>query len=137
MKEVIKHYTKEDVTVIWQPAMCIHSKICFHGLPQVFNPENRPWVQLDETSTDKIIAQVKECPSGALSIKGDEINVNQSATHMSVTKSGPLLVKGDLTIELADGEKVEKTGMTALCRCGASENKPYCDGSHQKIEFDT
>ena len=56
---------------------------------------------------------------------------------MSVTKGGPLLIKGNLIVELADGEKVEKSGMTALCRCGASANKPYCDGSHQTIEFDS
>ena len=58
-------------------------------------------------------------------------------THVNVTKGGPLLVEGSLSITLPNGEQVEKEGMTALCRCGASANKPYCDGSHNNIEFDS
>ena len=137
MKSVIKRYTTDDTTIVWQSAMCTHSKKCFAGLPEVFNPKNRPWVQLDESTVEKIVAQVKQCPSGALSIEGAVQDTTESSTKMTVTKGGPLLVKGALTIELADGETVEKTGMTALCRCGASANKPYCDGSHQNIEFDS
>ncbi len=144
MKEVIKRYSKDNLTVVWQPAKCTHSKKCFAGLPEVFNPENRPWVQLDHKTEEVIIAQVKQCPSGALSIDGavnnDETSVAQSdntSTKVTVTKGGPLLVQGALTIELANGETLEKVGMTALCRCGASANKPYCDGSHQNIKFDS
>lgn len=140
MKEVIKRYTKDDLTVVWQPAKCSHSKKCFIGLSEVFNPNQRPWVQLDKSTAEEIIAQIKECPSGALSIEGAESvaeEVKADTTKVTVTKGGPLLVEGELSIELANGEIVEKQGMTALCRCGASANKPYCDGSHQKIEFDT
>jgi uncharacterized Fe-S cluster protein YjdI len=67
MKDVIKKYTNGEVTVIWQPSKCIHSTICFNGLPQVFDPNKRPWVNIQGSMTDKIVAQVKECPSGALS----------------------------------------------------------------------
>ena len=141
MKEIIKRYIKDKLTVVWQPAKCSHSKKCFVGLPEVFNPENRPWVQLDHKTDEEIIAQVKQCPSGALSIEGvdeeDKQKTPNDLTKVNVTKGGPLLVKGALTIELANGETVEKTGVTALCRCGASANKPYCDGSHQNIEFDS
>ena len=140
MKEIIKRYSKGNITVVWQPAKCIHSKICFHGLPAVFNPENRPWVQLDTSTNEDIIAQVKKCPSGALSIdtkiEGETEMKNDKMTKINVTKSGPLLVEGNLLITLPSGELVEKQGMTALCRCGTSANKPYCDGSHNKIEFD-
>lgn len=141
MKEVIKRYNKDDLTVVWQNAKCIHSKKCFSGLSEVFNPDNRPWIQLDNAAAEAIISQVKKCPSGALSIEGDKMkedtkDTSINSTKVTVTKGGPLLVKGDLTIELASGETVEKTGVTALCRCGASANKPYCDGSHQNIEFD-
>ena len=144
MKEVIKRYSTNNITVAWQPVKCSHSKICFHGLPKVFNPENRPWVSLVESTDEDIIAQVKKCPSGALSIVQDEDKVMEETavetgdtTKVKVVKGGPLLVEGSLTITLPDGEEVEKEGMTALCRCGASANKPFCDGSHSKIEFDT
>lgn len=65
--DVIKRYTNGEVTVIWQPSLCVHSAICFRGLPAVFDPRRRPWVVLDGHTSDAIITQVEECPSGALS----------------------------------------------------------------------
>ncbi len=61
-----KKYTNEDITVVWQPDKCIHSTICFNGLPAVFNPTKRPWVKIENSTTEKTIEQVKQCPSGAL-----------------------------------------------------------------------
>ena len=66
MSEIIKKYTNGEVTVTWQPSKCIHSTICFQGLPQVFDPRKRPWVNIEGADTETIINQVKECPSGAL-----------------------------------------------------------------------
>ncbi|WP_199136729.1 (4Fe-4S)-binding protein [Pedobacter sp. ASV12] len=67
MRDITKKYTNGAVTIIWQPAKCIHSGICFRGLPQVFNPTIRPWIEPLGATTEEIIAQVKNCPSGALS----------------------------------------------------------------------
>ena len=67
--DVIKRYTNGEVTVIWQPSLCVHSAICFRGLPAVFDPRRRPWVVLDGHTSDAIITQVEECPSGALSFE--------------------------------------------------------------------
>jgi len=67
MKEIVKKYSNGEVTVIWQPGMCIHSAICFKGLGEVFDPRRRPWITLEQSTTDKIIEQIKKCPSGALS----------------------------------------------------------------------
>lgn len=58
-----------------------------------------------------------------------------SATQIIVAQNGPLKIKGNLEIQLASGEVVSKEGTTAFCRCGASQIKPFCDGSHRKIEF--
>ncbi len=66
-KDVIKRYTNGEVTVIWQPSLCVHSAICFRAMPAVFDPRRRPWVVLDGQTTEAIITQVEECPSGALS----------------------------------------------------------------------
>ncbi len=62
-----KKYTNGEVTVVWKPSICQHTGICFMGLPQVFDPARRPWIAIDGASTGEIIAQVKACPSGALS----------------------------------------------------------------------
>ncbi len=64
---MIKRYTRDGVTVIWQPALCVHSGICARGLPLVFDPRRRPWIQLEHSDPDTVIAQVERCPSGALS----------------------------------------------------------------------
>ncbi|ATL48138.1 (4Fe-4S)-binding protein [Chitinophaga caeni] len=60
-------YTNGEVTIVWQPKICQHTGICARGLPQVFQPRERPWIKIDAASTDALIEQVKKCPSGALS----------------------------------------------------------------------
>jgi uncharacterized Fe-S cluster protein YjdI len=65
-REVLK-YTNGKVTVVWQPTVCIHSTFCWKGLKEVFNPQERPWIKMDGASTERIVEQVKICPSGALS----------------------------------------------------------------------
>ncbi|TYA84098.1 (4Fe-4S)-binding protein [Seonamhaeicola marinus] len=62
-----KEYSNGEVTVVWKPEICTHSAICAKGLPEVFQPRERPWVKVDAASTEVIVNQVKKCPSGALS----------------------------------------------------------------------
>ena len=73
MKEITKTYLIDDLIVTWEPHKCIHSAICFQGLPMVFDPRKRPWVNIDGAPKNDIINQVKKCPSGALSFQKDEI----------------------------------------------------------------
>ncbi|MBP9096389.1 MAG: (4Fe-4S)-binding protein, partial [Ignavibacteria bacterium] len=80
MSKFDKTYTNGEVTVFWKPDLCIHSTKCFHSLPQVFNPKIRPWIQLEKSSTDKIIETVKNCPSGALSFKYNSESSNEQKT---------------------------------------------------------
>jgi uncharacterized Fe-S cluster protein YjdI len=145
-KETLK-YTNNEVTVVWKPKACIHSTICWKGLIEVFNPKERPWVKMDGATTEKIIEQVRQCPSGALSyylnaeVAADEPSdrvVAESAHIMKVevTPNGPYLIKTECLIIHSDGREETKTGTVALCRCGASNNKPYCDGGHRKVGFE-
>lgn len=64
-----KEYTNGELTIIWQPDICIHSGICVQTLPQVYKPKERPWIQIENATTDELIAQIKKCPSGALSYR--------------------------------------------------------------------
>ena len=145
MKDITKHYTNGEVTVVWKPAQCIHSKICWQattGLPEVFHPATRPWVTIGEVPGERVIEQVKQCPSGALSFflnsDGPDTDVEAAAseTIAEVMPDGPLLVYGNITVKSADGSLLRKTKTTAFCRCGASANKPYCDGTHTRIGFE-
>ena len=62
-----KHYTNDEITVVWQPEMCQHSTICWKGLLNVFDPRKKPWINIHGSSSERIAEQVKKCPSGALS----------------------------------------------------------------------
>lgn len=134
----MKEYKKEDLTVVWDTGTCIHSAICAKGLPSVFKPRDRPWIQTDGASKQEIMAQIDKCPSGALSYyvgEKKEEQMENETTKVEVAANGPLLVSGNLVITNADGKEEHKKRTTAFCRCGASENKPYCDGSHKEIDF--
>jgi len=67
-----KHYTNGDITVIWKPELCRHSGICARGLPTVFRPRLKPWIDLTPADSATIAAQVERCPSGALSWSRNE-----------------------------------------------------------------
>lgn len=143
MKDITKKYTNGEVTIVWKPNTCIHSRICWHaatGLPEVFNPSERPWIKPEAASTERIIEQVKKCPSGALSFylnNEAEKNVEVSAESIvEVVPNGPLLVYGNIIVKDKEGNETHKNKVTAFCRCGQSSNKPYCDGSHIKVGFD-
>ena len=136
-KEIVKEYTHGDFTVVWKPKKCIHSEICWKTLPEVYDPKGRPWIQPENASVDALKSQIDQCPSGALTYtqKG-EIPVEETqGTECKVMENGPLLVSGTLKVVLADGTEEVKKRSTAFCRCGASNNKPYCDGTHNKIKF--
>lgn len=140
MKEIVKKYTNGEVTVIWKPNVCIHSAICFNGLPQVFDPRNRPWVNIGAAASERIINQVKQCPSGALTyfLNSEQESPNLRSDEERIvepTENGPLLVYGNILVKDANGTEERRENVTAFCRCGGSSNKPYCDGTHKKIGF--
>lgn len=134
-----RQYTNGEITVVWQPEVCIHSKICWKGLLSVFNPQKKPWVNMEGAATEEIRKQVNKCPSGALSYFDNHVEKAttsiQSESIVEVVPDGPLLVYGHIQVKDANGHTVDKHKVTAFCRCGASSNKPYCDGTHRKIDF--
>lgn len=143
MKEIIKKYANEEITIVWQPALCIHSRICWgkaNSLPEVFNPAVKLWIKPEGAATARIIEQVNHCPSGALSFYRNDTPQGESpATEtehiVEIMPNGPLLVYGNITVKHKDGEELRTHKVTAFCRCGASGNKPYCDGSHVAAGF--
>ena len=147
MKTITKRYANDEIVVVWQPHLCIHSGICFRGLPAVFDPRRRPWVVLEGATNDAIVAQVAKCPSGALSMQAPAAPTPAPAppaerdgdaaelTRVEVQPNGPLLVYGTLLVRGSDGSCTLREGTTALCRCGGSANKPFCDGTHGRIGF--
>jgi uncharacterized Fe-S cluster protein YjdI len=133
-----KEYSNGEVTIVWEAEKCIHSAICVKNSPKVFQPKDRPWVKIDAASTNEIVETVKKCPSGALSfymnMEGDQTSESLE-TKVEVLENGPLLVYGTLKVSDKNGNEETKNRTTAFCRCGASQNKPYCDGAHVKADF--
>ncbi|MFK8005920.1 MAG: (4Fe-4S)-binding protein [Saprospiraceae bacterium] len=135
--KIVKKYSNREITVVWEPSKCVHVGNCVRGLPEVFDAKAKPWVNIEGADTKSIINQVKDCPSGALSILE---NVNPEApkssnTHVELMKNGPLMIDGAIKLTQADGSVILKNKKTAFCRCGASSRKPYCDGSHTSAGF--
>lgn len=138
-REIVKKYSNDAITVVWKPNTCIHAKHCWKDLIQVFNPKNRPWINLDGATTGRIKKQVEKCPSGALSYEinvGEDHEEVQVETKVEALQNGPLLVHGTLHVTNSNGSKEIKNKTTAFCRCGVSNNKPYCDGAHSKTGFE-
>jgi uncharacterized Fe-S cluster protein YjdI len=137
---ITRTYSNGEIEVIWRAGRCMHSTVCFRGLQQVFDPRRRPWVDLSGASTEAIVRQVQACPSGALSfVPVGEATPRETAPAVGVSvepqPNGPLRVQGELEVRLADGSVTRRSGSTAFCRCGASSNKPFCDGSHSRVGF--
>lgn len=137
-------YTNGEITVVWKPGTCIHSRICWTELRQVFDPAKRPWIDIEGASTEHIIAQVRKCPSGALSYyrndvppgdADDAVAEKAELLQIKVQPDGPLQITTGCQITHRDGTIETRIGKTSLCRCGASASKPFCDGSHTKIHF--
>lgn len=127
-------YTGPGITVYYDKKRCIHFKACVRGLPAVFDTERKPWIKPDEASLAKLVEVVRRCPTGALHYVLDKGPPEPpDAPSVEPRTNGPLFVRGDLTLVTPRG--VLRDTRAALCRCGASQNKPFCDDSHDECEF--
>jgi uncharacterized Fe-S cluster protein YjdI len=135
-----KEYSNSEVTITWEPDKCIHSKNCINGLSSVFNFEKRPWIDQHGATTEAIVDQIKKCPSGALGYyynnKTEEISSANAEQIVEVIPSGPLMIYGNIELKFKDGTTEKRYKVTAFCRCGSSNNKPFCDGTHRKMGFE-
>ena len=133
-----RDYRADNITVSFDTGRCIHARECVNGLPEVFDVEKRPWIQPDESDPDTVAGVVTRCPTGALQFireeGGDEEPIPEE-NIVAVAKDGPLYVRGDIEIKEHDGSTLLEDTRVALCRCGESRNKPFCDNSHKNSGF--
>jgi uncharacterized Fe-S cluster protein YjdI len=132
-----KEYATDEIVVEWEPRLCFHSQNCVRSLPQVFDDSRRPWVKVDAATADEVEAAVARCPSGALRTRriGVPRPRRQQPLEVRASADGPLLLSGGVRILDADGVVLYEGERAALCRCGQSGNKPFCDGTHKKVGF--
>ena len=138
MESKVISYPGVDVTVKFDLKRCIHAAECVNGAPAVFDIKRKPWIDPDQGEAEQLVEVIHRCPSGALTYvrhDGGAEEPTPSRNTVDVVENGPLYLRGDITILNADGEVVAKENRIALCRCGASQNKPLCDGNHTKAKF--
>ncbi len=132
-----RSFAGTGITIHDNRGVCSHAGHCTDNLRSVFKLNEEPWIDPDGAAVEEIIATIRQCPSGALSYTVDGVeHRNQTAEALvTVTKNGPYAVTGDIElIQQTHGEGASTEHYT-LCRCGASKNKPFCDGSHWEIGF--
>jgi len=138
MADAVKHYWSDEIDLTFEAGRCIHAAECVRGLPQVFDTSKRPWVQPGNAQADTVAEVVLRCPTGALHFERKDGGAAEAAEEVNIVRlnaRGPLYLRGDIELHLPDGDILRDTRM-ALCRCGNSRNKPFCDNSHLYIGFD-
>lgn len=131
-------YRSESIAVYWNASRCIHSGNCVRGLPQVFQSSERPWIKVGQATANEIAEVVSHCPSGALHFERFDGGPQEQAAEVTTVEprpNGPLAVRGHLRVVAADGTVLREDTRMTLCRCGQSNNKPFCDGSHRRVGF--
>lgn len=133
----IYEFEGNEVVVRWDRLRCIHAEECVHGSPGVFDPQRRPWIDPDQGEVEEVSRVVFDCPTGALHIERKDGGPSEPIPEETVAQTsvdGPLYIKGRLRIEFPDGAS-EMENRMALCRCGESTHKPFCDNSHVAAGF--
>lgn len=148
-EDKIKEYHTDELIVYWRPKQCSHAGKCWGTLPEVFDVDKKPWIDLANASTEAIIKVIDKCPSDALKYKvkeGAQVDpaiavgpgsvdykvVPTESVSIKMVKNGPLIVKGAAKVMDPDGKLIRESNHIVLCVCGKSDNKPFCDGSHAR-----
>jgi CDGSH-type Zn-finger protein/uncharacterized Fe-S cluster protein YjdI len=129
-----EHIEGQHLTLLYETKKCIHARFCVTGAPKVFIANVQgPWIDPDGIEVDKLVEIAHACPSGAIRYRrkdGKHDEVAPEVNLLAIREAGPYAVRAPITLN------GEFAGFRAtLCRCGASKNKPFCDGSHHDVKF--
>ncbi len=157
-----RKYNNDEITVYWKPSACVHASYCYRELIEVFDPGRRPWIDMKGASTKEIIETVNMCPTEALTWKWndesknhdvgtdqlnhikfrrpdlmekDQRDLKENPVSVKVMIDGPIVIKGNFSLEYNGNRKEITNSLISVCRCGASDHLPFCDGKHRKIGF--
>lgn len=124
----------KSLTLLFDTKRCIHSRFCVTWAPNVFlaNVEG-PWIHPDAMEVERLVEIAHVCPSGAIRYRRKDGKADEAAplvNLISLRENGPYAVRADMQL---DGQR--GVFRATLCRCGASKNKPFCDGSHNQVKF--
>ena len=131
-------YPGEDVDVHWDGRLCIHIGECGRADDALFVGGRKPWCQPDQVPAERVLEDVRRCPTGALTAHRKDGAATETApaeNTVLVSNDGPLYLSGDLEIAGAAEDMPGVRFRAALCRCGRSQNKPVCDNSPRAADI--
>ncbi|HXV78225.1 MAG TPA: CDGSH iron-sulfur domain-containing protein [Candidatus Polarisedimenticolaceae bacterium] len=134
----IHQFDGKQLDVAWDGRLCIHAQECTRAKGELFVSGRQPWGEPDRGDPDYVAEVVRRCPSGALTYRRGDGGEPESAAPRNtviVANNGPLYVQGQLRIDAAAPDMPGVAFRAALCRCGDSKNKPFCDNSHERAGF--
>ncbi len=131
-------YEGKEISIHDNRVICSHAAECVKQLSSVFRLEARPWIDANGAQVDTIIGVINKCPSGALSYTINEVHHRDQDRDpmIQIAKNGPYDVSGNVALKVEEELQPPSKEHYSLCRCGASKNKPYCDGSHKRVGFE-
>lgn len=134
----IHPFDGEQIDTQWDGRLCIHVGECTRAKGEIFKSGRDPWGEPDRGDADHVAAVVERCPTGALAYRrkdGGPEESPEAKNSVAVVNDGPLFFRGRLEIDGAAEDMPGVAFRAALCRCGDSSNKPFCDNSHRKAGF--
>ena len=134
-----KLYYGKNIDLTFDAKRCIHAAECVNNLPQVFDTSRRPWILTDNALAEEVARVVELCPTGALHFvrkDGGRAEDVPEKNMVMIVADGPLYVRGRVTVYSSDGSLLLEDTRVALCRCGQSLIKPFCDNSHLATGFE-
>ncbi|UCH92411.1 MAG: CDGSH iron-sulfur domain-containing protein [Candidatus Aminicenantes bacterium] len=136
-KDKVRNFAGKDITIHDNRGICSHDRSCVNLLPSVFEKGRKPWINPDGASVREIVSVIEKCPSGALSYTIGHITCTalDREPAIKVAKNGPLEITGGIILKDDMNSTPQSAEHYTLCRCGASKNKPFCDGSHHENGF--
>jgi CDGSH-type Zn-finger protein len=133
-QERVTSYGGADFVLDDDRSICAHAGFCATKATNAWKLAARS--DRDTADTSQLVAMGQRCPSGALTVRTDEDALEPALpVEIALIPDGPLWVTGGVRVERSDGQQLEVRNRTTLCRCGASKNKPLCDGSHSDVGF--
>ena len=138
-KRAVYTYPGEALDVTWDARVCIHVGECTRARGELFVRGRRPWGEPDRADAEVVAEVVRRCPTGSLAYRrrdGGPAETPDADNRITVSNRGPLYARGDLRIAGAPEDMPGVATRAALCRCGRSANKPFCDNAHEADGFE-
>ena len=134
----IFRFEGQAVDAVWDGRLCIHVGECTRAKGELFVSGREPWCQPDLAAAEDVAAVVERCPSGALYYErkdGGGAEKPDPVNTVVVANNGPLYARGQLKVDGAEDDMPGVAMRVALCRCGGSKRKPFCDNTHESNGF--